>query len=159
MVCFGAGVVRWYGEPQNIQIKYPSTRASSLTTATPRLPSHLFSFQKDMLSRLEDCFYQECEYTFHGDKDIYQADNTGTVIKALGDAPLLTLVREVYGDIMFKVGSPDGGHAKPHRSLKCGEYRSLLRASWPTSPFHFFRLRATAPNQSRSKPTCTWSMG
>ena len=61
-----------------------------------------------MLSRLEDCFYQECEYTFHGDKDIYQADDTGTVIKALGDAPLLTLVREVYGDIMFKVSSlPD----------------------------------------------------
>ena len=123
MVCFGAGVVRWYGEPQNIQIKYPSTRASSLTTATPRLPSHLFSFKKDMLSRLEDCFYQECEYTFHRDKDTYQADDTGTAIKALGDAPLLTLVREVYGDIMFKVSSlPDVRRAmpaNPHRLLQC----------------------------------------
>ena len=63
-----------------------------------------------MLSRLEDCFYQECEYTFHADKDTYQADDTGTVINALGDAPLLTLVREVYGDIMFKVSSLSDMH-------------------------------------------------
>ena len=134
MVCFGAGVVRWYGEPQNIQIKYPSTRASSLNTATPRLPSHLFSFKKDMLSRLEDCFYQECEYTFHGDKDTYQADDTGTVIKALGDAPLLTLVREVYGDIMFKVSSlPDVRRAMLIRIACSKLVLTALIDSWPPS--------------------------
>ena len=89
-----------------------------------------------MLSRLEDCFYQECGYTFNDVEGVYEAGDDGTVVKALGDAPLLTLVREVYGDIMFKVTSlPDVHRAMPIRIAYSSARITALIDSRPPSFF------------------------
>ena len=72
------------------------------------LPHMNGSFKKEMLSRLEECFYEYSGYRDDGTgtgtfQAQIHADNKDAPASALGDTPLPTLVRGVFGDIMFNV--------------------------------------------------------